>query len=102
VLDAAGRPIDIMFSAKAKKTADEYAWLVQIDGRDEPTKFSTQSIELRYSEANLSSDHRYVITLVSSNKIPDVRCADTKKFQMHIEVFRKFLDNGEFDNNTVV
>jgi len=102
VLDANGRPVDIIFSAKAKKPADEYAWVIQVEGQETPIQFSTPSIELLYSKFKLSSDHRYSIALAVNNKIPDVRCQDEKRFQMHIKVFEKLKDKGEFDNNTVV
>lgn len=102
VLDAAARPVDVRFSAKAKKPADVYAWVIKVDGQNTPIQFSTPDIELLYSKFNLSSDNRYLITLAVDNRIPGVKCADQKEFQMRIEVFRKFLDRGDFDNDTVV
>ena len=99
-MDATGQT-DIILSGQAKKEADEYEWNIQIEGQ-QPIQFLTSKFELSYAQFKLSSDHRYPITLTVNNKIPDARCSDQKKFEMFIDVFRKFLDNGEFDNNTVV
>lgn len=101
VTDATGQT-DVLLSVVAKKSADVYEWVVQLEGVPQPLQLSENKFELLYSKYKLSSDHRIAIGLTVSHKIPQILCSDRKQFTINYNVFSKFLDKGEFDNNTVV
>lgn len=99
--DPAGQT-DILLSVAARKNSDEYLWIVEVEGQSQPLQFVERKFELSYNQYKLSADHRILISLTVNNKVPAIQCSDKKEFRIYYDIFRKFVDNGEFDNNTVV
>jgi hypothetical protein len=96
-----GNDVDVILHIEAKQTdADAYKWIVKV--RDRELSFSNKAEDISYRHTEISLEDELLVALAVRYNIPGVRCQDSREFVITREIFKRFLDKDQFDNDVKI